>query len=70
MPCHAILTKWHTVINVMVDRIRERDNEFRVSFLFLNCIFVLVVGLSQLVLYGFYWFFWCFGMLIFLFLFL
>ena len=24
--CHAILTKWHTVINAMVDRIRGRDN--------------------------------------------
>ena len=24
--CHAILTKWHTVINVMVDRIGGRDN--------------------------------------------
>ena len=25
--CHAILTKWHNVINAMVDRIRGRDNE-------------------------------------------
>ena len=25
--CHAILTKWHTVINAMVVRIRGRDNE-------------------------------------------
>ena len=24
--CHAILTRWHTVINAMVDRIRGRDN--------------------------------------------
>ena len=25
--CHAILTRWHTVINAMVDRIRGRENE-------------------------------------------
>ena len=24
--CHAILTRWHTVINAMVDRISGRDN--------------------------------------------
>ena len=24
--CHAILTRWHTVINAMVDRIRGQDN--------------------------------------------
>ena len=25
--CHAILSRWHTVINAMVDRIRGRENE-------------------------------------------
>ena len=25
--CHGILTKWHTVLNAMVDQIRGRDNE-------------------------------------------
>ena len=24
--CHGILTRWHTVINEMADRIRRRDN--------------------------------------------
>ena len=24
--CHAILTRWHTVINEMADRIRRQDN--------------------------------------------
>ena len=24
--CHAILIRWHTVLNAMIDRIRGRDN--------------------------------------------